>query len=88
MNDLRIISGDILYRLEEDNNGMYKYGIRGYSVREWVRGIGIKPTRRDRQGNLQITIETLDGRTLDLETDGKETVGDVVNLICDAVRGK
>ena len=77
-----------MYRMEEDNNAMYRHGIRGYQVREQVRGIGIKPTRRDRQGNLQINIETLDGRTLDLETDGKGTVGDVVNLICDAVRGK
>ena len=77
-----------MYRMEEDNNGMYKYGIKGYPIRECVRGIDIKPTRRDRQGNLQITIETLDGRTIDLETDGKGTVGDVVNLICNAVRGK
>ena len=77
-----------MYRIEEDNNGMYKYGIRGYAVRECVRGINIKPTRRDRQGNLHITIEKLDGQIVEVETDGKGTVGDVVDLICDAVRGK
>ena len=77
-----------MYRMEEDNNAMYRHGIRGYPVRECVRGIDIKPTRRDRQGNLHITIEKLDGHTVEVETDGNGKVGDVVNLICDAVRGK
>ena len=75
-----------MYRMEEDNNAMYRHGIKGYFVRECVRGIDIKPTRRDRQGNLHITIEKLNGQIVEVETDGTGTVGDVIDLICEAVR--
>lgn len=77
-----------MYEFDEKTMGMYKYGIKGYPISEQVRGIDIKPTRRDREGNLQITVETLDYKRISLETDGRGTVGDIIDQICEAVRGR
>lgn len=75
-----------MYEFDEKTMGMYKYGIQGHPVREQVKGIDIKLARKDRGDNFKFTVYTLDGRTREFDTDGRYTVGEIVDTICNIIR--
>ena len=74
-----------MYTYDETTSGMYRHGIQGYKVREHIRSVDIPVTCKYHAG-YKVTVETLDGREVSVETDGTGLFGDIIDRICKEVR--
>jgi len=77
-----------MYSLEKKYSGMYQNAIPGFPLqfrcREHIRNIDVKQTATA-SGKMDVTVVTMDGRTIAFRTTGDMTIGDIVNKICKMV---
>ena len=77
-----------MYSLEKKFSGMYHNPLPGFPLqfrcREHIRNIDVRQTATA-AGKMDVTVVTMDGRTIAFRTTGDMTIGDIVNKICKAV---
>ena len=77
-----------MYTLNEKYSGMYKLTLNGKRIIEYVRSVDVFLTARynkEDQGLLKIKATTLDGRVIEVVTNGQYTIGQIVDEICSEV---
>ena len=77
-----------MYTLNEKYSGMYKLTLNGKKIIEYVRSVDVFLTARynkEDQGLLKIKATTLDGRVIEVLTNGQYTIGQIVDEICSEV---
>ena len=77
-----------MYVLEDKYAGMYENLLPsmppGFRCREYVRCVDIRQTATV-AGRMDVRAETMDNRTIIVQTTGDMTIGDIVNKICEAL---